>query len=41
MGVFRGILMGLLSRDPALRPSMERFCESCDRVLAGTTTVQL
>ena len=41
LGVFRSILMALLSRDPAQRPSMERFCESCDRVLAGTTTVQM
>ena len=41
LGVFRGILMALLSRDPAERPSMEKFCESCDRVLASTTTVQL
>ena len=41
MGVFRGCVMELLSRDPSQRPSMEQFCESCDRVLAGTTTVQL
>ena len=41
LGVFRGILMALLSHVPAERPSMEKSCESCDRVLAGTTTVQL
>ena len=41
LGVFRGSVMELLSRDPSQRPSMEQFCESCDRVLAGTTTVQL
>ena len=40
-GVFRGSVMELLSRDPSQRPSMEHFCELCDRVLAGTTTVQL
>ena len=39
--VHRSNLMALLSRDPARRPSMEKFCESCDRVLAGTTTVQM
>ena len=39
LGVFCGILLPLLSRDPTQRPSMEAFCESCDRVLGGTTTV--
>ena len=41
LGFFRSSLMALLSRDPARRPSMDKFCESCDRVLAGTTTVQM
>lgn len=41
LGVFRNSLMALLARDPSQRPSMERFCETCDRVLAGSTTLQV
>jgi hypothetical protein len=37
LGVFRGTLMELLNRDPAERPSMENFCDTCNRVLAGTS----
>jgi hypothetical protein len=33
LGVFRGVVLMLLSRDPADRPSMEQFCKTCDRVL--------
>lgn len=39
LGVFRPIVTSLLERDPAQRPSMAQFCEACDRVLAGITTV--
>ena len=41
LGVFRNILLALLSRDPSQRPSMAKFCETCDRVLAGSSTVQV
>jgi hypothetical protein len=41
LGVFKSSVLMLLSRDPAERPSMERFCEQCNRVLAGSTSVQL
>ena len=41
LGVFRNSVVALLSRDPSQRPSMERFCETCNRVLAGSTTVQV
>ena len=41
LGIFRGSVLQLLARDPAQRPSMEEFCMSCDRVLAGSTSVQL
>lgn len=41
LGIFRSIVLRLLARNPAERPSLEDFCVSCDRVLAGTTTVQL
>ena len=37
--VFRSSLMSLLSRDPSQRPSMAKFCATCNRVLAGSTTV--
>lgn len=40
LGVFRDIRMLLLARDSAARPSMAEFCDTCDRVLAGNTTVQ-
>ena len=39
LGIVRGSLMALLTRDPSQRPSMAQFCDSCDRVLAGSTTV--
>lgn len=41
LGIFRSSVLKLLARDPDERPSLEEFCVSCDRVLAGTTTVQL
>lgn len=41
LGIFRGSITALLARDPAKRPSMEDFCESCNQVLAGSTSVQL
>lgn len=41
LGVFKDSVLKLLARDPAERPSMEQFCISCDRVLAGSTSVQL
>jgi hypothetical protein len=41
LGVFRAPILKLLSRDPAQRPSMSEFCHSCNRVLAGSTSVQL
>jgi hypothetical protein len=36
LGLFRESLLMLLSRDPAMRPSMKQFYRSCDNVLAGT-----
>lgn len=39
--VFRGTVLKLLARDPAERPSMQEFCTSCDRVLGGSTSVQI
>lgn len=36
LGVFRRPVLSLLSRDPAKRPSMARFCEICDGLLDGT-----
>lgn len=41
LGVFRDSVLQLLARDPEQRPSMEEFCLSCDRVLAGSTSVQV
>lgn len=41
LGVFKASVLKLLARDPAERPSMKEFCTSCDRVLAGSTSVQL
>lgn len=41
LGIFRATVLKLLERDPAKRPSMKEFCASCDRVLAGSTSVQL
>jgi hypothetical protein len=41
LGIFRAPILKLLSRDPAERPSMSEFCDSCNRVLAGSTSVQL
>jgi hypothetical protein len=40
LGLFRASISMLLSRDPAKRPSMEEFCDACDRVLAGSISVQ-
>ena len=40
LGIFRTSLMALLARDARQRPSMAAFCDTCDRVLAGSTTVQ-
>lgn len=40
LGIIKGRVFSLLSRDPAKRPSMEQFCDSCNRVLAGSTSVQ-
>ena len=41
LGIFRSQVLQLLARDPAQRPSMVDFCKSCDRALAGSTSVQL
>ena len=40
LGGLRTVVMQLLSRDADERPSMAQFCDSCARVLAGTTTVE-
>ena len=37
LGVFRVDTLKLLHRDPSQRPSMAEFCDTCNRVLAGTT----
>ena len=39
LGIVRESLMALLVREPSRRPSMATFCDSCDRVLAGSTTI--
>jgi hypothetical protein len=41
LGIFKTPIISLLSRDPSARPSMSEFCNSCNRVLAGSTSVQL
>ena len=41
LGIFKASIVKLLSRNPVDRPSMSDFCDSCDRVLAGSTTVQV
>jgi hypothetical protein len=41
LGIFKDPIISLLSRDPSDRPSMSEFCDSCNRVLAGSTSVQL
>ena len=41
MGVFTASITALLSKDPSQRPSMEQFCESCNKVLAGSTSVHV
>ena len=40
LGIFKSSVTALLSRDPRQRPSMAHFCYTCNRVLAGSTTVQ-
>lgn len=40
LGIFKDSVLQLLARKPESRPSMEEFCVTCDRVLAGSTTVQ-
>jgi hypothetical protein len=35
LGVFRDSLMMLLSRDSAMRPSMEQLYKNCEAVLIG------
>jgi hypothetical protein len=41
LGIFKDTLLNLLHRDPARRPSMKEFCRSCNRVLSGSTSVQV
>jgi hypothetical protein len=41
LGIFKTPIISLLSRDPLERPSMSEFCDSCNWVLAGSTSVQL
>lgn len=41
LGIFRDTILQLLLREPVHRPSMKQFCLSCERVLAGSTTVQV
>ena len=41
LGLFSTSLMPQLSRDPSKRPTMTRFCSTCNRVLSGSTTVQV
>jgi hypothetical protein len=40
LGRFRESLMMLLSRNSALRPSMEEFYNSCEHILVGSTSFQ-
>ena len=37
LGVFGVDILKLLHSDPSLRPCMAQFCDTCNRVLAGTT----
>lgn len=39
LGAFKNNILMLLARDPVDRLSMAQFCATCDRVLAGTTTI--
>lgn len=39
--IFKDIVLKLLNWDPAERPSMKEFCVPYDRVLIGTTTIQV
>jgi hypothetical protein len=41
LGLFKESLLLLLSRDPAMRPSMELFYKTCANMLAGNTVEQL
>jgi hypothetical protein len=40
LGRYRDSLMMLLSRNSAVRPSMEEFYNSCEHVLAGSTSLR-
>jgi hypothetical protein len=37
LGLFNESLLMLLSRDPAMRPSMELFYKTCANILSGNT----
>jgi hypothetical protein len=39
MGPFRDLVLELLRRDQASRPTMHEFCQRCSRVFASTTQV--
>ena len=41
LGMFRKIVLDLLNRDPAKRPSMKRFCATCHHIMSSTVTVQV
>lgn len=38
LGIFRGIVLKLLHRDPAKRPSMKEVCVHCDRVFGESSS---
>jgi hypothetical protein len=40
LGIFKNLISRMLSRDPLTRPSMSEFCDFCDSVLSGSTSVQ-
>jgi hypothetical protein len=41
LGIFKSSVLTLLSHEPTKRLSMEQFCDTCNRVLASSTSVQV
>ena len=41
LGMFRNLVLDLLNRDPAKRPSMQRFCAACHHLMSSTVTVKV
>lgn len=41
LGMFRELVLQVLNRDPAKRPSMRRFCDACHHLMSSTVTVRV